>query len=767
MKKGVSFLLALSLLLGLTACGGKEKDAWDGGLVYLSEPVDYATDINRVEGVCAIGDSVYFSGIATTKLASGQTRQDIDQLLRIPREGGAVEALPGYQPVDASETQRKFIGISTLRLGSDETLWQMARISDMYFALPEGFDEEHEDWNPYGTGNSQSLVLRRLDKDGRELFRFEEETAVLEDQLGIGRISDLVMDADGEIAALGETGIAVLSMEGAVRFTLPMEEPSVINYPPRLILLGSGGIGMAEFVSEGNDAYIQLQVIDKETRDMGKKYLLPAFGGVFDGSGDVLFYYLAGDELRAWKEETQDAGEGETIVNWVNVGSDATQLTLFAAADGGRLIAVTEDKGDLYFVSSTKGEQELLLLTESESEPERKVLTYATLGLWNADRTAILEFNRTNPDYQIVVKDYADYSPNASREDAIMRLATEIGAGKIPDILVIEDMPVAQWAAAGLLEDLWPWIDKDPDIGREDLMERVFQALEIGGKLYEISDTFSMSTVFGRKDVVGDRMTWTPEDMDSALAEMPERCIGIDEGGVELLLNILYLDWGQFVDWEKGTCSFDSAAFKELLAFCGRFPESVSGDRWARVNAGQQLAATIFPNGFQSAQTANAVVNGEAAFVGYPNPWGRVGSSFLISRTVSMCSACKYKEGAWAFMRTLLLPRELVQTGYSANDSFYTNRENFQRSAEHAMTSDVSSTMIYGDVTVHSHKVTQAEYDQLMALYDAIDTVRRRDPDLETIITDVAGAYFAGDKTLDETAALIQNRAQLYVNERK
>ena len=41
MKKGVSFLLALSLLLGLTACGGKEKDAWDGGLVYLSEPVDY------------------------------------------------------------------------------------------------------------------------------------------------------------------------------------------------------------------------------------------------------------------------------------------------------------------------------------------------------------------------------------------------------------------------------------------------------------------------------------------------------------------------------------------------------------------------------------------------------------------------------------------------------------------------------------------------------------------------------------------------------
>ena len=766
MKKSISLLLALVIVLGLTACGrNTEEDDRDNSEVYLSEPVDYAADMDRVKGACAVGDTVYFSGIATTKLVSGQTRQDVDRLLRIPKEGDAAEALPGYQPVDASEAQRKFIATLTLRLGTDETLWQTARISNMRFALPEGFDEEHEDWNPYKTGSSQNLVLRCLDKDGRELFRFEEETAVLEERLGIGRISDLVMGGDGEIAALGETGIAVLSMEGAVRFTLPMEEPEIVNYPPRLILLGDGSVGMAEFVPEGNDAYIQLQIINKETRDLRKKYLLPAFGGVFDGAGDVLFYYLAGDELRAWKEETQDAGEGETIINWVNVGADATQLTHFAAADGGRLIAVTEDKGELYFASSAEGEQELLLLTEAESD--RKTLTYATLGLWGDDRKAILEFNRANPEYQIVVKDYTDYSPNGSREDAIMRLATEIGAGKVPDLLVIEDMPVEQWAAAGLLEDLWPWIDQDPDIGREDLMERVFQALEIGGKLYEISDTFSMSTVFGRKDVVGDRMTWTPEDMEAALAKMPEGCIGIDEGGVELLLNMLCLDWGQFVDWEKGTCSFDSDVFKSLLAFCGRFPESMSGRRWDRVNAGQQMVATIFPNGFQTVQTANAVANGEAAFVGYPNPWGKVGSSFLVSRTVSMCSACKYKEGAWAFMRTLLLPHELVQTGYSANDSFYTNRENFQRSAENAMTSDVSSTMTYGDVTVHSHKVSQEEYDQLMALYDAMDTVYRRDPNLETIISEVAGAYFTGDKTLDETAALIQNRAQLYVNEQK
>ncbi len=67
------------------------------------------------------------------------------------------------------------------------------------------------------------------------------------------------------------------------------------------------------------------------------------------------------------------------------------------------------------------------------------------------------------------------------------------------------------------------------------------------------------------------------------------------------------------------------------------------------------------------------------------------------------------------------------------------------------------------DLTYYA--VTQEECDQLMALYNAIDSYVRRDPSLTAIITETAGAYFAGVKSLDETADLIQNRASLYVNE--
>ena len=81
------------------------------------------------------------------------------------------------------------------------------------------------------------------------------------------------------------------------------------------------------------------------------------------------------------------------------------------------------------------------------------------------------------------------------------------------------------------------------------------------------------------------------------------------------------------------------------------------------------------------------------------------------------------------------------------------------------MSSEISHASYYGNICVRYDKVSQEEYDQIMALYNAVDTFYRQNINLETIIEEAAGAYFAGDKSLDETAELIQNRAKLYVSE--
>ena len=62
---------------------------------------------------------------------------------------------------------------------------------------------------------------------------------------------------------------------------------------------------------------------------------------------------------------------------------------------------------------------------------------------------------------------------------------------------------------------------------------------------------------------------------------------------------------------------------------------------------------------------------------------------------------------------------------------------------------------------------TQADYDQVMALYEAADTMAGRDENIWAIAQECAGAYFAGDRTAEEASRNLQRRVELYLNEQK
>ena len=139
MKKLWGLALLGALLLGLTACGGKEEEAWDGGPVYMAEALDYTSEQLRIMSGCAVGDSFYLVDIAPEKLASGPTRRDVDRIQRISLEDGAAQPLPAYQMADTSEAQRKYILSSVLRPGTDGTLWQTMKLANATYALSGRF----------------------------------------------------------------------------------------------------------------------------------------------------------------------------------------------------------------------------------------------------------------------------------------------------------------------------------------------------------------------------------------------------------------------------------------------------------------------------------------------------------------------------------------------------------------------------------------------------------------------------------------------------
>ena len=73
-----------------------------------------------------------------------------------------------------------------------------------------------------------------------------------------------------------------------------------------------------------------------------------------------------------------------------------------------------------------------------------------------------------------------------------------------------------------------------------------------------------------------------------------------------------------------------------------------------------------------------------------------------------------------------------------------------------------------GDGEIHYiYAMTQEQADQLRALIDSVDSVMDQNSAIFDIVNEQAAAFFAGQKSAEEVARLIQSRASIYVNEQR
>ena len=65
-----------------------------------------------------------------------------------------------------------------------------------------------------------------------------------------------------------------------------------------------------------------------------------------------------------------------------------------------------------------------------------------------------------------------------------------------------------------------------------------------------------------------------------------------------------------------------------------------------------------------------------------------------------------------------------------------------------------------------SIRISEAQADSLKKVVGGAAVFSGYDSGLHTILLEESEAYFAGDKTLDETVEIMQKRAVLYMNEK-
>ncbi len=815
MKKILALLLAALLLLALAACGQSESGNGDsesgrsGGrsrsketpapeFVYKANYTPIATDGDQMrsfyprlvteEGFYCVSTEV----IGQRELYEGEVLQWDGQLdiyeNRLYRLGvdGSFSRLEDYEPMklEVEEGHEFNDGISC-----------MAKLPDGFLCL----EDTYESWSTAGEGverysddwymsyqNLERFFLRRLDENGRELSCTELDVEDMMQQNGYVYFGSMIALNEKEVLMAGDSGLVIFDIETGKQ----TGKIDGVDWAQAMLTLHDGRVAVAYYGDKGQ----QLSIIDTEKKALGETWSLQGdLYQVVSGGGDYDFYYNNGVNFFGYSLEN---GKAEKLFNWINCDVDNSNINGFTVSSEGKVVAVNTEWDKNYENSTTS----LITMEKvpASSLPQKEVLTLAVQYLdWEA-RRQIIDFNRHHDDLHIEVQDYSEYNTEEDYDAGLTKLRTEMLAGNCPDIISLNGLPAKQFAAKGLLADLYPLIDADPELSREDFFPAVLRAMENNGKLYSTCSSFEIISAVGAASVVGTEPGWTYADLMAALREMPEGCTVFSTGETryDVLQICLMLDMDHFVDWNTGKVSFDSREFIDLLNFAKNFPAEFDWENyeWSeedndnfRIREGRQLLMYGDLYNFDSISQYENIFGGLDAFtfIGFPTSEG-VGNMIMTESGYGISEKCSNKEAAWEFVRVFMT--EDFQNSNSWQ--FPSNIHSYNAKRAEAMTptyiKDSNGNIMLDPETgeklmeskggywdeasqeaVDIYFYTEEEIAKLEAVINSTDRIYVVDEAINDIVREQAEAFFAGQRSAEDVAKLIQSKAMIYVNEQR
>ena len=322
---------------------------------------------------------------------------------------------------------------------------------------------------------------------------------------------------------------------------------------------------------------------------------------------------------------------------------------------------------------------------------------------------------------------------------------------------------------------MYPFIDDDESLFREDLVADAFRAVEIDSKLYRLFPFFSINTIVGSPAVLGKDPGWTVNELIEVINANPQADIPMGQWGSreEFLDAIISQNLEEYIDWDSGNAHFNKSEFIDLMEFIRLFPtdaELHSGHNgmfpdWVQaISEGRQIlmVTRVGLRSFREVQNYISVFGGEVVYKGFPSE-NREGNSIFTNYSLAMTTTSSDKHGAWSFLR-MFLNEEWQREYQDDNGSFPTNQVVFNELLSEAMSDlelrDGSTS------TIPRNPLSQYEADQILDLLASAIIASYRSEPLANIIREGVFDYLQGRTSAEDSARVIQSRVQIYLDER-
>ena len=458
----------------------------------------------------------------------------------------------------------------------------------------------------------------------------------------------------------------------------------------------------------------------------------------------------------------------ETPFSFEELGIDRSQV----------LSPVKKDEyGKFRFVTGEGKAESLVTVSLEEVKQERTQILVAGLEESEPLKNAVSDFNASQEDVSVTI-----ISPDDER------VANA-------DIFCLPSAQISAMGREGKLADLYPYLDADPKLDREDFFASALQGMELDGALISTGAGMSFETVIGASSLVGEKAGWTYDDFTAAWSALG---LGTDAFDVyttceDVLDACLALDLDTFIDRKTASCDFTGENFRKLLYFTGNFRRDFDydGHGWSeadhsdlRIRREKQMLLEKNLTCFRDVLACGCEFPEEITFIGYPT-LGQAGSRMILSTfepgiNLAMSASSETKDDAWRFLRTFFT--EDYQESYWY---FPTNIHVFNRELEKAMETeeilDGNGKPVYdretGDPAIRSvgtmylsnfvqvdlYPLTESEAGKLVDLIT--ESSKTGDPDEEicSIVKENVKCYYNGEASLEEAAAMAQQAVSEYL----
>lgn len=582
-------------------------------------------------------------------------------------------------------------------------------------------------------------------------------------------LQNIETDKDGNIYLTSDQLIWVLDKDGRELFKVQVD-----NWINNMFSTKDGTVMVVYYGQEGMEAH-PIDLAKKGVGDAESNMMVSPYGNyVFKKGMDKDLLFSADNILYEYNRGDEAPTE---ILNWLDCDINSSELLSFAALEDGRILAITS-----YWENDTNTVEFVYLTKKKGSEvPEKKIMTYATMYLDYEIRKQVISFNKTNQEYRIEVKEYMNGTDDYNA--ALTQINTDIVSGNTPDIIDLTYGSMPQYIAKGVLEDLYPYMENDPEINREDYLENVLKAYEVDGKLYAAPPSFYINTVLAKVSDVGDRKSITLDELMELMNGLPED-VKIYEYATKnsILMYNTMMNTDQYVDWTTGECKFNGEDFIKALEFANKFDKDFVYDEEApgtaeQLHSGKLLMIQGSISSMNEYQMYEGMFGEPITFIGYPT--NKENGSFISGAggVLGMSAKSKCKEGVWEFIRAGITKEAQEKFDSNGRWGFPIMKSALELVFESAMKEDYyedgdgnkvkqpKTSWGYNDFNIEIYAATEEQVEVVRNLIESVDNLYQYNEQLNNIISEETEAFFTGQKTAKEVADIIQSRVQIYVNE--